>query len=639
MMENKLKIQQLHERWLEHNKDVWALDVNNYLVFVDECILKAELLLAYDVLSEGIDLFPNNTQIKKSFALILNRMEMSEEAKSVLMDLLQENQDDELVLGILASAYKNLARKKQSISQHHSPEINENLSMSIEFYKKAYAKAKNSWHGINLATLQLIIGNEKMAIEIAKEVFKNLFYKAQGITKNNYWDLATLAEALIILKDYDEAINYLRQAIAVNKNDIGSQVSTKKNLSLLYQYQKIPSDIYNKLTELFSIPKIVVFSGHMIDKDEFADCRFPKWLEFEVSELIKDKIESLGNIETYSSAACGADILFIEHALQKGAKINIILPCARELFIKKSVSYLTDSNWEKRFLNILESDINLIELTSVTDDHLEIPYDFANQLILGLSKMQARNLCTELIPFVVYHKDSKDLDGGTASVVSDWKKQKLDIEKIELDKLLKEKNGSCNTFDTLVSPLVHASVGYKYSGHTVSLLYADTVNYSKLSDYEMMVFGEVTLEFLNKTLKQNNYKVGEKNTWGDAFFISFYDASDAGCCALTMMDFINNYNWRSVGINKNIKIRMALHAGVAYSFKNPLTDTITFNGINVCRAARMESITPPGRVFCSEEFAAFCETLNISEFSCSYVGQKLMPKHLGKYPTYLLRRS
>ncbi|OFZ23560.1 MAG: hypothetical protein A2202_04320 [Bdellovibrionales bacterium RIFOXYA1_FULL_36_14] len=636
MKENKSKIQQLHERWLEHKKDVWALDVNNYLVFVDECILKAELLLAYDVLSEGIDLFPDHLQIKKSFALILNRMEMSEEAKSILMDLLQENQDDEVVLGILASAYKNLARKKPSISQPHLPDTNENLNMSIEFYKKAYAKAKNPWHGINLATLQLIIGNEEIALEIAKEVFRNLFYIAQGVTKNNYWDLATLAEALIILKDYEEAINYLRQAIELNKKDIGSQVATKKNLSLLYSYQKIPSDIYHKLTELFSIPKIVVFSGHMIDEDEKVDCRFPRWLESEVSSLIKDKIESLGDIETYSSAACGADILFIEHALQKGARVNIILPCARELFIKKSVSYLADSNWEKRFQKILASDVNLIELTSITDDHLEIPYDFANQLILGLSKMHARNLCTELIPFVVYNKDSKELDGGTASVVSDWKKQKLDIEKIELDKLLRDKNGPN---DTLESPLVHTSGRYKYAGHTVSLLYADAVNYSKLSDYEMMVFGEVTLEFLNKTLKQNNYKVGEKNTWGDAFFISFYDAKDAGCCSLTMMDFMNTFNWRSVGISKNIKIRMALHVGVAYSFMNPLTGNITFNGINVCRAARMESITPPGRVFCSEEFAAFCETLSIDKFSCSYVGQKLMPKHLGKYPTYLLRRS
>ena len=636
MMENKLKIQQLHTRWLEHNRDIWALDVNNYLEFVEECILKAELLLAYDVLSEGIDIFPNYIQIKKSFALVLNRMEMSEEAKTILMDLLQENHEDEVVLGILASAYKNLARKKQSTSQFQLPAANENLGMSIEFYKKAYATSKNTWHGINLATLEMIIGNEKISTEIAKEVFGTLFNKAQDVGINNYWDLATLAEALIILKDYDKAITYLKRAIEGNKKDIGSQVATKKNLSLLYHYQKIPREIYVKLTELFSIPRIVVFSGHMIDKDEKAECRFPQWLESEVSELIKNKLDSLGDMETYSSAACGADILFIEHALQKGAKVNIILPCARELFIKKSVSYLTDSNWEKRFYKILESDINLIELTSITDDHLEIPYDFANQLIFGLSKMHARNLCTELIPFVVYNKDSKELDGGTASVVSDWKKLKLDIEKIELDKLLRGKDESFETKDV---PVGHPIAGYKYPGDTVSLLYADTVNYSKLSDYEMMVFGEITLEFLNKTLKQKNYKVGEKNTWGDAFFISFYDACDAGCCALIMMDFINNYNWRCVGISKNIKIRMALHAGVAYSFKNPLTGNLTFNGINVCRAARMESITPPGRVFCSEEFAAFCETLNIREFSCSYVGQKLMPKHLGKYPTYLLRRS
>ncbi len=636
MLENKTKIQQLHERWLEHNKDLWALDVNTYLAFVEECILKAELLLAYDVLSEGIDLFPDHLQIKTSFALVLNRMEMSEEAKSVLMDLLQENHEDEVVLGILASAYKNLARKKQAASPFQSPVTNEHLGMSIEFYQKAYAQSKNTWHGINLATLQMIIGNEKVATDIAKEVFRNLFNQAQDLVINNYWDLATLGEALVILQDYDEAINYLKRAIEGNKKDIGSQVATKKNLSLLFHYQKIPRDIYTQLTNLFSIPKIVVFSGHMIDKDEKADCRFPKWLESVVSDLIKKKLELLGDIETYSSAACGADILFIEHALQKGAKINIILPCARELFIKKSVNYLAGSNWEKRFYKILDSDINLIELTSITDDHLEIPYDFANQLIFGLSKMHARNLCTELIPFVVYNKDSKELDGGTASVVSDWKKLKLDIEKIELDKLLKEKNASC---DAKEAPLLHSRTGYRYAGHTVSLLYADTVNYSKLSDYEMMRFGEITLEFLNKTLKENNYKVGEKNTWGDAFFISFDDACEAGCCALTMMDFINNFNWRNVGVNKNIKMRMALHAGVVYSFKNPLTGQITFNGINVCRAARMESITPPGRVFCSEEFAAFCETLNIDKFSCSYVGQKLMPKHLGKYPTYLLRRT
>jgi class 3 adenylate cyclase len=65
---------------------------------------------------------------------------------------------------------------------------------------------------------------------------------------------------------------------------------------------------------------------------------------------------------------------------------------------------------------------------------------------------------------------------------------------------------------------------------------------------------------------------------------------------------------------------------------------MTYTGSHVSRAARIEPITPPGQVYCSQEFAAVSEAENMQEFRCVYVGQTPLAKGFGTFATFRVSR-
>ena len=106
--------------------------------------------------------------------------------------------------------------------------------------------------------------------------------------------------------------------------------------------------------------------------------------------------------------------------------------------------------------------------------------------------------------------------------------------------------------------------------------------------------------------------------------------------ALRLGEMIRRTQWASLGLPAHLNLRMALHAGPVFESQNPITSTLTYVGTNVCRAARLEPMTPPGRVFASREFAALLYAQGEANFECRYVGQMAMAKNYGIFPTYLV---
>ena len=57
-------------------------------------------------------------------------------------------------------------------------------------------------------------------------------------------------------------------------------------------------------------------------------------------------------------------------------------------------------------------------------------------------------------------------------------------------------------------------------------------------------------------------------------------------------------------------------------------------GTNVSLAARIEPVTPPGKVYCSQTFAALSVTEGVQDFVCAYVGEIPLHKDAGTLPLY-----
>ena len=135
------------------------------------------------------------------------------------------------------------------------------------------------------------------------------------------------------------------------------------------------------------------------------------------------------------------------------------------------------------------------------------------------------------------------------------------------------------------------------------------------------------------------YDVATKNTWGDAIYLVFDKIKDAGNFALELNEKMNKIDWYESGFSMKMKVRTAVHAGPVHCSFNPVTGQMHFNGANVCRAARIEPLTPPGQVYTSLEYAALAASEHIQDFQCVYVGQMSMPKKYGVFPTFHLRRN
>lgn len=97
----------------------------------------------------------------------------------------------------------------------------------------------------------------------------------------------------------------------------------------------------------------LLFTGHMIDKPDRKEPRFPAKLEQAARQKIKESVlkETADTSKQYrgiSGGACGGDILFHEVCQELGIKTELYLALPREEFIKSSVEF-AGPEWVDRF--------------------------------------------------------------------------------------------------------------------------------------------------------------------------------------------------------------------------------------------------------------------------------------------------
>ena len=112
-------------------------------------------------------------------------------------------------------------------------------------------------------------------------------------------------------------------------------------------------NVDDAVLQALDIPKVIAFAGHMVDRPGQALSRFPAAAEESVRTAIHEALDRYGAGFGYSSAACDADILFIEEMLDRGGEVHIVLPFKRDDFVETSVAF-AGSDWVARFHCVLE---------------------------------------------------------------------------------------------------------------------------------------------------------------------------------------------------------------------------------------------------------------------------------------------
>lgn len=449
---------------------------------------------------------------------------------------------------------------------------------------------------------------------------------------DKYWLLATLGEAALIMRDWSQAADWYAQAGAIGRKRVGDLQSSRRNARLLLGYWKQdPAEIERCL----QIPRVIAFVGHMIDQPGRDQVRFPAELEEAVAQKIERRIDSIGAQLSYSSAACGSDLLFLEAMLARGGEVVVVLPYGREQFVRDSVEVIPNGDWRARFDRVLARAARVVTASRDRFGRGGVSYDYANHLVLGLARIRARQLETELSALAVWDGAKGDGPGGTASAVHDWRRTGLKVEVIGLAGLAKQARKRPNKQPTRL----RTNKSLEFPSRIMSMLFADAVSYSSLTEQQMPLFVRHFLGAIGRLVTKAGSKIVEQNTWGDGIFLVFANVESAGEIALDLCDLINSAQWQKSGLPEGLNLRIALHAGPVYSLIDPITQKRGYVGTHVSRAARIEPITPAGQVYASEAFAALAAAQGARGFACDYAGQTPMAKGYGTFPAYHVRRT
>ncbi len=644
---------QLMSIWRARDAADWSLSPEIYRALGQKILQQGEPLLAFDVAREGLSIFASDVRLRQLQGLALARSGASERANEILEELRNEGQADEETLGMLGRTYKDLAAHAELPTGRTTF-----LRRAAEIYTQAYETTGGYWTGINAATMNLLCGEIDRARELARKVRDECLKEIEDPGGDSYWKLAALGEAALILRDQSQAEEWYARAADQGKDRYGDLQSSRRNARLILQHW---NDDQNWIDNYLKIPCVILFAGHMIDRPDRPSPRFPSELEPFVAKEIHNKINKLKPGFGFSSAACGSDLLYIEAMLDIEAKVSVALPYEREQFIRDSVDFVPGSDWRARFESVLARVARVIIVSTQRLDVGGVSYDFCNDMLLGLAAIHARQLDTPLVPLAVWDGTPGDGPGGAASAVQNWQNLGYEPEIVELAKIVRPEGRGPLAAPKVVaategesrpetgahsSPpdesvqLADAAPSAESSGFAsriVAMLFADAVGFSKLAEPEVPRFVQHFLGAIAQLSETFSDSIMARNTWGDGLYFVFSDVDLAGKFALQLADLVATTKWDEKGLPTGLSLRIALHAGPAYEFDDPITGSRTYGGTHVSRAARIEPITPRGQVYASEAFAALAAARRKTTFTCDYVGQTPLAKGYGTLPTYHVR--
>ncbi len=595
-----------------------------------------EPLLAYNTLQMALADFPDDLRLRQLKGLALARSGALERANELLAGLRSEGYGDGETLGLLARTHKELALLVEDPGERER-----HFAAAYDIYSTGYresqqrgATADAYYTGINAATMALLSGRTDRAREIAVGV-EALCESALPGCGDAYWPQATLAEAALIRGDLAAARERYRTAAKLAGRHFGNLSSTRHQARLLLHHLGETSDW---LDQVISVPPVLVYTGHMIDAPGRAIPRFEPRMEAVVREQIRARVEAVGPVASYGSAACGADILCLEAVRELGGEIHIVLPFRVEDFRETSVELRPEGDWGKRFERLLEDADEVLVVSEKPPDGMTSTYEYANLVLTGLARLRAQLLETSLQGIAIWDGQESGEPGGTASVISMWQAADLPVERV----MLEPENPGPTTLEATPAdrnsgPVEQNRSALSYSVET--MLFADAVGFSRLTEDQVPLFLGEYVGAIAELNDRSGCPAVHIETAGDGMYMVFDDPRAAGLYALELSELINSRDWASVGLPADLGIRVGLHCGPIYVGTDPITKRPLYTGVHTSRTARIEPITPPGQVYASSAFAAVATARDVRGLRFSYIGRTKLAKHYGVLPLYHVKRE
>lgn len=402
--------------------------------------------------------------------------------------------------------------------------------------------------------------------------------------------LLDLAELALVLGEEELAVRHLDRLAGLVATQPMQRVLVRRRLSAL---QDRGAPVPAALVERFEPPHIMIFTGTRAGQETFTPA-----LEQAIGSAIAALFEELRPEIAFGSASAGSDLLFTDALLARGAELDLVLPFAREDFRDRFVAPY-GSHWIERFERALARARSVVEVCREPYVGDEVVLGFGNQVVDGMARLRGATLASPPCLAAVWDYLAEPSAGSPSDFIDHWGDPER-LRLIDLDSLRTatsvepaEKPGPA-TGSLATTPGVQ---------RIATLLFADVVGYSRLRDRQLPAFWRF-IQAVTERMRRDAPEPRMIDSWGDAILAVHQRALDAADYALELREGFLALDSRDFGLDQRLQLRIALHAGPVFESCHPLTGQRLVYGGNVNRAARIEPITIPDRVYASEQFVA-----------------------------------
>jgi class 3 adenylate cyclase len=569
---------------------------------------RGELLLAYDTALRGLDAHPGDVWLAHRAVLNLAKAGATRRAQLEFerLHLAEAAEPDVAALGARIAKDRALAAPPS--------ERNALLSHAADLYESIYRAGGGYYPAVNVASLRLLAGERAAAERIAREVLASCGEDAAA-GDDAYYVAASRAEAALVLGDVALAGDAVRQAAAFGA-DLAARATTRRQLKLVCAALGIGDDVLAPL----AAPAVIHYSGHMISPDAHEG-RFPAREEGRVAGAVRAMLAERDVGFGYGALASGADILFAEALLERGAELHVVLPFAREEFVDISVAP-AGARWCERF------DACLARASSVTyatdDRYLGHDWIFAygSFVAMGLAVLRARFLDSAVRQVAVWDGEETAGSAGTGFDVRTWRALVGETD------IIASRPRAAET--------ARRAESSRATGRELrAMLFGDVKGFSKLTEAQIPAFVAHVLGAIGEVLGRYAGGVLYRNTWGDGLFVVMREPAAAAQCALDLQAAMARIDLAAHGLPATLALRLGGHYGPVFEARDPVQGVTNYFGAHVSRTARIEPVTPPGEVFVTEQFAARL-ALEPKGYACDYVGEVPAAKDYGTLRMYHL---
>jgi len=566
-------------------------------------ILAAEsaglLLSAHDRAMSALAEHPGDRRLAHRAVLNLARSGATAMALELFQKLGLSEEKESEIAGLGARLFKDVALEAP-------PEARGPLMRrAAQRYAALWEASELPWHGVNAAALALLSGRGDRAKEIAAALLGTL--RDVG----DYWSAATEAEALLIVGETTAAERALLRAEQRAGGDLAARATTRRQMRL--EIRALGLDA--ALLDLLRVPTTLHYCGHMPRPDDDPAT------ELAMSARIRDMLVSERVGAAFGGLAAGADIMVAEALIARGVRPRIILPCPPAAYAEVSVRPAGE-RWMRRFDYCLgQSDVTVLDEPPFPGDDFHLA--MASRRAMGLARLHARNVDGRALQIAAWDGGAPRGAAGTAADVAAWATaggRRLDLGW------------------PWPREAVEGIAATAVRRRPMAVLFGDLAGFGALDDTGLDAFYHGPLAAMGRAADAHGPDY--RNCWGDAVQLAFGDVVRAADCAFALRAALTPEALAAAGLPESLAPRLALDFGPMLPVFDGVQRAEKFAGRAMTRAARIEPVTPPGRIHCTEGFA--CEVALLPRragLRCDYAGRIPTAKDFGILPLYALRRT